>query len=137
VLTKQQALKQLANLALGLVNPRVGRALFFASDPYSMEDALLRTKSTPTDLSVAGSDPTVDEPTNPDIQTIIRPVGRTSDVLDALNCGRTKLYDLMKNDPTFPRPWNMGRELRFFMDRIEDWKAAQPRRQYRAGHDAA
>ncbi len=92
----------------------------------------MQIKSPPAESFVAGSDPTVDEPTNPETQTIIRPVGRTSDVLDAIPCGRTKLYDLMENDPTFPPPWNCGRELRWFMDEIEGWKARQPRRQYRA-----
>ncbi len=74
----------------------------------------------------------VDKPTHPDTQAVVRPVGRTSDVCEAIPAGRTKVYDLLENDPTFPRPWTLGRELRWFMDEIEDWKARQPRRQYRA-----
>ncbi len=70
---------------------------------------------------------------NTDTQVVVRPVGGTADVRAAIKCGRNKIYDLMANDPTFPRPWNMGRELRWFMDEIEDWKASRPRRQYRVG----
>ena len=69
------------------------------------------------------------EPT--EIRCIIRPVGRTADVLAAIPCGRSKLYNLLANDPTFPSPWRCGRDLRWFLDEIETWKANRPRRRYR------
>ena len=61
-----------------------------------------------------------------------RPVGDMRAVQASLNCCRTSIYKLMREDPEFPAPFTMPPldKLAWFLDEIEAWKATRPRRQY-------
>ena len=59
-----------------------------------------------------------------------RPLGDMRAVMRALNCGRTSVYKLLRTDPEFPAPINIGEKLEFFMDEVERYKATRPRRRY-------
>ena len=58
-----------------------------------------------------------------------RPVG---DVQRSLNCCRTSVYKLMREDPEFPAPFTILDKLTWFLDEIESYKASRPRRIYTA-----
>ena len=66
--------------------------------------------------------------------TDLRPVGDMRAVLASLNCCRTTVYKLMREDPEFPAPFTMPPvdKLMWFLDEIEDYKATRPRRIYAA-----
>ncbi len=64
-----------------------------------------------------------------------RPVGDMRAVMRSLNCGRTSVYKLMREDPDFPAPFTILDKLTWFLDEIETYKATRPRRQY-ADHGA-
>ena len=61
-----------------------------------------------------------------------RPVGDMRAVQREMNLGRTSIYKLMREDPSFPAPFTMGPvdKLTFFLDEIRTYMATQPRRQY-------
>ena len=63
-----------------------------------------------------------------------RPVGDMRAVLASLNCCRTTVYKLMREDPEFPAPFTMPPvdKLTWFLDEVEDYKATRPRRIYAA-----
>ncbi len=61
-----------------------------------------------------------------------RPVGDMRDVQRSLNCCRTSIYKLMREDPEFPAPFAVLDKLTWFLDEIEDYKASRPRRIYTA-----
>ena len=60
----------------------------------------------------------------------LRPVGDVRAVLHSLNICRTTLYKLMREESSFPAPFEICGKLSFFLDEIEDWKTTRPRRQY-------
>ncbi len=64
--------------------------------------------------------------------TPARPVGDMRAVQARLNCCRTSVYKLMREDPDFPAPFTMPPvdKLTWFLDEIEDYKATRPRRIY-------
>ena len=43
---------------------------------------------------------------------------------------RSLIEKLLRNDPDFPQPINIGGKREWFLDEIEDYKATRPRRQY-------
>ena len=49
-----------------------------------------------------------------------------------LNCCRTSIYKLMREDPEFPAPFTILDKLTWFLDEVEDYKASRPRRIYKA-----
>ena len=61
-----------------------------------------------------------------------RPVGDMRDVQRSLNCCRTSIYKLLREDPDFPAPFTTPPvdKLTWFLDEIEDYKASRPRRIY-------
>ncbi len=61
-----------------------------------------------------------------------RSVGDMRAVQKGLNCCRTSIYKLMREDPEFPAPFTMPPvdKLTWFLDEIEDYKATRPRRIY-------
>ena len=59
-----------------------------------------------------------------------RPVGDMRDVQRSLNCCRTSIYKLMREDPEFPAPFAVLDKLTWFLDEVEDYKASRPRRRY-------
>ncbi len=61
-----------------------------------------------------------------------RPVGDMRAVQVSLNCCRTSVYKLMREDPEFPAPFTMPPvdKLTWFLDEIETYKVTRPRRQY-------
>ncbi len=59
-----------------------------------------------------------------------RPVGDMRDVQRSLNCCRTSIYKLMREDPEFPAPFTVLDKLTWFLDEVEDYKASRPRRIY-------
>ncbi len=61
-----------------------------------------------------------------------RPVGDMRDVQRSLNCCRTSIYKLMREDSEFPAPFTILDKLTWFLDEIEDYKASRPRRIYTA-----
>ncbi len=61
-----------------------------------------------------------------------RPVGDMRDVQRLLNCCRTSIYKLMREDPEFPAPFTILDKLTWFLDEIESYKASRPRRIYTA-----
>ena len=52
------------------------------------------------------------------------------DVQRSLNCCRTSIYKLMREDPEFPAPFTVLDKLTWFLDEVEDYKASRPRRIY-------
>ena len=64
--------------------------------------------------------------------TPARPVGDMRAVQRSLNCCRTSVYKLMREDPEFPAPFTILDKLTWFLDEIEDYKASRPRRFYTA-----
>ena len=62
--------------------------------------------------------------------TTPRPVGDVRAVLHSLNIGRTTLYKLLREEPSFPAPFEICGKLTFFLDEIEGFKESRPRRQY-------
>ena len=48
----------------------------------------------------------------------------------SLNCCRTSVYKLMREDPDFPAPFTILDKVSFFLDEIEEYKATRPRRRY-------
>ena len=62
--------------------------------------------------------------------TSARPVGDMRAVQRSLNCCRTSVYKLLREDPDFPAPITIGTKLTWFLDEIEDYKATRPRRRY-------
>ncbi len=61
-----------------------------------------------------------------------RPVGDVHDVKRSLNICRTTLEKLLRTDPDFPAPITIANKRQWFLDEIEGYKQAQPRRQYAA-----
>ncbi len=61
-----------------------------------------------------------------------RPVGDMRAVQRSLNCCRTSVYKLMREDPEFPAPFTILDKLTWFLDEIESYKASRPRRIYTA-----
>ena len=59
-----------------------------------------------------------------------RPLGDIRAAMRALNCGRTSVYKLLREDPDFPAPIKIGDKLNFFLDEIEKYKVTRPRRRY-------
>lgn len=59
-----------------------------------------------------------------------RPVGDMRAVQLSLNCCRTSIYKLMREDPDFPAPFQVLDKLTWFLDEIEEFKATRPRRRY-------
>ena len=59
-----------------------------------------------------------------------RPIGDVNDVKRSLKVGRTSVEKLLRTDPAFPKPWMILNKRVWFMDEVEDYKQAQPRRQY-------
>ena len=59
-----------------------------------------------------------------------RPVGDIKAVISSLNSCRTTVEKLLRTDPAFPAPWMLLNKRQWFMDEIEAYKQAQPRRQY-------
>ena len=59
-----------------------------------------------------------------------RPVGDMRAVQHSLNCCRTSVYKLLREDPDFPAPIKIGDKLTWFLDEVENYKATRPRRQY-------
>ena len=59
-----------------------------------------------------------------------RPVGDMRAVQACLNCCRTSVYKLLREDPSFPAPFTIRAKLTWFLDEIEDYKANRPRRHY-------
>ncbi len=61
-----------------------------------------------------------------------RLVGDMRAVQVRLNCCRTSIYKLMREDPEFPAPFTMPpvEKLQWFMDEIETYTESRPRRQY-------
>ncbi len=62
--------------------------------------------------------------------TPARPVGDMHAVQRSLNCFRTSVYKLMREDPDFPAPFTILGKLSSFLDEIETYKATRPRRNY-------
>ncbi len=61
-----------------------------------------------------------------------RPVGDMRDVQRSLNCCRTSIYKLMREDPEFPAPFTVLDKLTWFLDEVEAYKESRPRRIYAA-----
>ncbi len=61
-----------------------------------------------------------------------RPVGDMRDVQRSLNCCRTSIYKLMREDPEFPAPFTVLDKLTWFVDEVEAYKESRPRRIYAA-----
>ena len=61
-----------------------------------------------------------------------RLLGDAKAVQRSLNICRTTLEKQLRDDPTFPMPWMARNKRQWFMDEIEDYKQAQPRRIYAA-----
>ena len=59
-----------------------------------------------------------------------RPVGDMRAVQKGLNCCRTSIYKLMREDPEFPAPFSILGKLTWFVDEIEAYKETRPRREY-------
>ncbi len=62
--------------------------------------------------------------------TPARPVGDMRAVQRSLNCCRTSVYKLMREDPDFPAPFTILGKLSFFLDEVEEYKSTRPRRRY-------
>ncbi len=60
----------------------------------------------------------------------IRPVGDVHDVKRSLNICRSTLEKLLRTDPEFPAPITIANKRQWFLDEIEGYKQAQPRRHY-------
>ena len=60
-----------------------------------------------------------------------RPLGNIRQVQAALgdSC-RSLVEKLLRTDPDFPQPINIGGKREWFLDEIENYKATRPRRQY-------
>ena len=65
----------------------------------------------------------------PDSTAKIHEIGHMRDVQRALKCGRSTIYNLMKNDPDFPAPREIAGKLSWFVDEVEEYKSTRPRRQ--------
>ena len=50
---------------------------------------------------------------------------RIREVLDRIGLGRSKLYQLVKADPDFPRPVHVGKAVRWRDRDIEEWIGRQ------------
>ncbi len=61
-----------------------------------------------------------------------RHVGDMRDVQRSLNCCRTSIYKLMREDPEFPAPFAILDKLTWFLDEVEEYKLSRPRRIYAA-----
>ncbi len=63
--------------------------------------------------------------------TDTRPLGDMRQVQAALgdSC-RSLVEKLLRTDPDFPQPINIGGKREWFLDEIEDYKVTRPRRQY-------
>ena len=59
-----------------------------------------------------------------------RPVGDVHAVRRSLNICRSTLEKLLRTDPDFPAPMMIADKRQWFLDEIEEWKAARPRRRY-------
>ncbi len=64
-----------------------------------------------------------------------RPLGDMRDVQRELNVCRTVVEKLLRTDPAFPQPISIANKRQWFLDEIEGYKQAQPRRRY-ADHAA-
>ncbi|OOF68812.1 hypothetical protein BKG95_00655 [Rodentibacter pneumotropicus] len=50
--------------------------------------------------------------------------GSTNDVMTRICCKRTKLYGLMRDDPTFPKPIRLSQNhIRWNLAEIDQWIA--------------
>ncbi len=54
----------------------------------------------------------------------------TRATMASLNCSRWKLWDLVKNDPDFPKPRVIAGKNSWFQDEIEPYKSSRPVRRY-------
>ena len=59
-----------------------------------------------------------------------RPLGDMRDVRRELNVCRSVVEKLLRTDPEFPAPITIANKRQWFLDEIEAYKQAQPRRQY-------
>ena len=59
-----------------------------------------------------------------------RPVGDVHAVERSLNICRSTVEKLLRTDPDFPAPITIANKRQWFMDEIEGYKQAQPRRRY-------
>ncbi len=62
--------------------------------------------------------------------TTPRPIGDMRAVQISLNICRTTLEKLLRTDPEFPAPITIANKRQWFLDEIEGYKQAQPRRRY-------
>jgi len=62
--------------------------------------------------------------------TDLRTIGDLHAVERSLNVCRTTVEKLLRTDPEFPAPITISNKRQWFMDEIEGYKQAQPRRQY-------
>ncbi len=60
----------------------------------------------------------------------IRPVGDVHAVERSLNTCRSTVEKLLRTDPEFPAPITIANKRQWFLDEIEGYKQAQPRRRY-------
>ena len=67
-----------------------------------------------------------------ELSRVTRPVGDIKAVIISLNGCRTTVEKLLRTDPTFPAPWMLLNKRQWFMDEVEAYKQAQPRRVYAA-----
>ena len=59
----------------------------------------------------------------------MRPMMRWEDVEKELNMSRSTIKRRMKDDETFPKPVDMGGNMRaWHREEIENWKASRPKR---------
>ncbi len=59
-----------------------------------------------------------------------RLVGDVHAVKRSLNICRSTLEKLLRTDPDFPAPFTIANKRQWFLDEIEGYKQAQPRRRY-------
>ena len=59
-----------------------------------------------------------------------RPVGDVHAVEDSLNVCRSTVEKLLRTDPEFPAPITIANKRQWFLDEIEVYKQALPRRRY-------
>ena len=59
-----------------------------------------------------------------------RPVGDMRAVQRSLDCCRSSIYKLLREDPEFPAPFKILDKLTWFLDEVETYKATRPRRRY-------
>ena len=62
--------------------------------------------------------------------TDTRPIGDIHAVERSLNICRSTLEKLLRTDPEFPAPITIAKKRQWFLDEIEGYKQAQPRRRY-------